>query len=392
MVTITHSPSRIIKVPELSEFDYSVNAVEQLVQINAGTTSDTVVQDANVRRTTLATIDNQFVIELYSINGSPDLLANCVLEVIGNNGSLTGNVVSRISDGSCRILVKHSWLTRSVTVDLVRTTGQFDAWLSYVNGSLAKNVYELMYSLANGKNSTHLPMFSTQNHGSASYIRNPNCWAGSIDLTCVSPWNSAGTTQLCATLISPRHYICAAHAAVPVGATVRFVTTDNTTVERTVTAIVSNIGYDTCVGVLNADVPNSISFAKVLPTNFREYIPTHTEYEIPVISIDQTKKALVKRILSVDYNFSLSPDKWLMSFGGCTAAAFSTLNENIIGGDSGHPSFLVVNGEACILTCWTGSTNGAAYNKMHTELNAAMTSLGGGYQLTIADLSSFTSY
>jgi hypothetical protein len=70
--------------------------------------------------------------------------------------------------------------------------------------------------------------------------------------------------------------------------------------------------------------------------------------------------------------------------------------ENIVGGDSGHPSCIIINNQLVIMTCtyggWSGQIAGPNYLAYHTEINAAMTSLGGGYQLTEIDLSGFPTY
>ena len=78
-------------------------------------------------------------------------------------------------------------------------------------------------------------------NATTNYVRNPNCWAYDIDLTCCSPWNMHPTLRLpngsltgssnhrAVTLISPRHVLAVRHADFypPVGSLVRFVTKNN---------------------------------------------------------------------------------------------------------------------------------------------------------------------
>ncbi|MEN9841224.1 MAG: hypothetical protein RL376_1024, partial [Verrucomicrobiota bacterium] len=68
--------------------------------------------------------------------------------------------------------------------------------------------------------------------------------------------------------------------------------------------------------------------------------------------------------------------------------------EEKIGGDSGNPAFLIINGQLVLLTCWTygGGGSGTSVHNQKAAINTLMTTLGGGYQLTPVDLSAFPSY
>jgi hypothetical protein len=66
----------------------------------------------------------------------------------------------------------------------------------------------------------------------------------------------------------------------------------------------------------------------------------------------------------------------------------SLFGENLIGGDSGNPAFLLVDGEAVLILTHHFSTGGPFYTAHFDAVNAAMAQLGGGYQLTEFDLCS----
>ena len=68
------------------------------------------------------------------------------------------------------------------------------------------------------------------------------------------------------------------------------------------------------------------------------------------------------------------------------SALRSPFTETLIGGDSGNPAFLLVNGEAILLLTHHYSTGGPFYTGHLAAVNAAMAQLGGGYQLTEAEL------
>lgn len=110
-------------------------------------------------------------------------------------------------------------------------------------------------------------------------------------MTPVATWNSEsaayGHSWRGQTLVSPRHYIGAAHWAVSTGTVLHFVTSDNTVVARTVTGRQTITGTDIIVGVLDSDVPGTIAFARILPDAWAAKLPTLPLFEYPVVSLDQ---------------------------------------------------------------------------------------------------------
>jgi hypothetical protein len=67
---------------------------------------------------------------------------------------------------------------------------------------------------------------------------------------------------------------------------------------------------------------------------------------------------------------------------------------DVIPGDSGSPSFVIINNSAVLLTQWTYGGAGQGDEDVYYAplINAAMTELGGGYQLTEIDLSAFPDF
>lgn len=398
MKRIGSTTGTVMRGPTKADADFALasQAVETLISSSGSsqTTVDDVVYDVE----TSATIDHEH-----------QLTATPLTQSVFDNGltyeSLDPSIatvsqagkVTRVSDGTARILATAKVgicnIRRRIDVAVSRQTGatsqQFN---SYASGSFARYASDAIDTRISGKTpSAAKPIYSTQNHAAATYVRNTGCWAADLDLTCCSPWNSSGANTRAGTLISPRHIAFAEHYQIGVGATVRFVAGDNTVVDRTMTArqsLSGGSGYETdiTIGLLDSDVPESISFARVLPANWATYLPSLSHaLRVPCLVLDQEEKALVADLTSLGS---------MASFAQPNDATRLSFYESIISGDSGNPAFLIDSSGLILVTTWTfgGAGSGPDYSDWLTGLNAILTSLGGGYQLTAADLSGFNTY
>ena len=282
--------------------------------------------------------------------------------------------------------------TESVVVSTSTSTpGQKDVFVEFALGSAARSAVDGIDSRISGKTSSAKPLFSTLNNSTPTYVRNASCWAAGVDMTCCSPWNSTGGQNMAGVLISPRHVLFAAHYQIAAGATIRFITAGGEAATRTVSATAKHPSYrpyfpDIAIGLLDSNVPGGISFAKILPAAWSSKFPNvATDRPIPCMVVDSEKKALVADLEAVGSTFRLAPP------GGTQRAAFF---ENMVVGDSGSPVFLVLSGEPVLLGVVTygGAGEGTFIGNQKDSVNAVMASLGGGYQLTEADLSGFYSY
>jgi len=277
-------PSQSFDKAPLASTKFRLRATPMLRVETPISITNIVVQDRNLMRfigETLITdyrVDIDYLVpgfgfDLITITSSDTnkLLApvNNIAQAVGT-GSVVLKASTEFGDFAMKLLIVN------------RITGTTSEVLqSYLLGSAARHAADAIDTRIAGKDATAKPIYSTQNHSGGIYVRNTNCWAYNLDLTCISPWNSTGGNGMAGTLISPRHVLFCEHVNFHpnVGATIRFVTTNNTVVTRTITALVTHPDYspfypDITIGVLNADVPTGISFAKILPQNWATYFPS----------------------------------------------------------------------------------------------------------------------
>jgi hypothetical protein len=317
-------------------------------------------------------------------------------------------IASFVSEGSCVF----KGVASSGETSLCKATAQqyttqdISNFLRYRGNSLAFHISNAVDQRIIGKNSSHRPLYTTQNHAAGIYVRNPDCFLSDIDLTCLSPWNSEGLTFMGGILVSPYHVLYCAHFGFypNVGHTVRFITQNNTVVTRTITGTLVHPNFDpngfsflydfTLIKLDEKIDPiiDGISYARVLPANWSDYLPSlSNNYTIPVIGTNQFERAGISqecRFLGTVFA-GLPPTGNRFNF-----------YEGMIRFDSGSPQFVIVNDQVVVLgpVTGSGSGNGSFVSYHMTALNNMMEQLGGldengdPYQLSIVDLSMFPTY
>lgn len=231
---------------------------------------------------------------------------------------------------------------------------------------------------------------------STAWTRNTPVWSDvgtNVDWTGVSPWHqpyiSSNTRyQMAGTLISPRHVILANHYRMPVDSTLLFVTNTNELVYRTLSNVATISGTDIIVGLLDSDVPDSVTYyplidESILESLVKKFEPT-SAYDIPMVVFDQEKKAIVHSLTGIDSSIIMHTPY--------TTGDKGTVSETIVSGDSGQPGFIVVDGRPILLFAHYSASFGPNLGNYISQINSAMTTLGGGYQVTEYDPTCFTEY
>lgn len=361
-----------------------------------GEMSSVTIGDANYTRYTPATVHNEYLLSLQAaVQGALDVAPafQSTDEAVATVDA--SGVVTVVSYGQCAIIARTRLWSQRVELDTTQRTGQtVDIWDSWVEGTPAYIVSQAVDSRIAGKTpAVAKPIFTTQNHATGEYVRNPNCWAADLDLTGISPWNSRSANKRAGTLIAPDVMICAMHYGFVAGDIVRFVKADGTVVDMTIrSGGVQNItGTDIQVCIFTESVPAGIAFYKVLPADamtsmFPRISSNETgvnlprdKHVLPVLAMDQEEKALVTDIEQMD---------WMVYCKYPADATRLSFNEPIIVGDSGNPAFLIFGDELLAVTTWWGGGGGSgpAFHHYITEINAAMTAGGSANSLTILSL------
>ena len=210
-----------------------------------------------------------------------------------------------------------------------------------------------------------------------------------LSATCIGFSNGLGGQGL-VTMVSPRHYLFATHMH-PEGYLTAFLDTNNVIYWRTTmqrvdipTNYTVGISNDISVGILNADLPPSVGFLQVLPTDYAKYLPTNNLSVVQGVGMNQNMRVFSQpmtfgdRIIFTDWN------------SGNAAPFGLTANWNVTirGGDSSDPEMFLVNNQLVLNShnFWAqggpnyGYAIGAINQYMHylSTNNAA----GSDYQLT----------
>lgn len=382
MTTFTPGNGLSFQPVDQAKFSYSLTVNVGYDDFDASTVV-MLVDDTNLTRITSDYSDPYYDIE---IHGDATGVA---LSALDATGTLNGSRLDRVSNGNCRVKANSFAKIAIADCDMTRINGNvYDEFISYEAGSLAQHLVASITALVGSKTSSAKPIYSTQNHAAATYVRNSACWAASINLTAFSPWNSREANYRAGVAITPRHTIQAAHYPLAVSDTIRFITTGNAVVTRTVSGINSISGSDIQIALLDSDLPASITPISFAPENLYDYLPSLQTFSVPMLATDYEEKAFIKE------NF---PAYWsnashFATFRNSPTDPFSRMTEAIISGDSGNPVCMVINGSPVIISHWLGIDYGPLYHTFLTEIAAALTSLGGGHSLSTVNLSSFTDY
>jgi len=379
--------SGIVNAPSLADYNFSLTLQEIPVVESGEVAQDVQDSDGILRQYTEATVRYDAQVVLNLINARSELKVFFSSKDV-SKATVDANTgyVTTVGSGLVDIFADSAFVTRKVTHNARTDTGDFyNSFFSYVDGSLGSALFNATLNILDGTESRNKLLFTTYNNSTFTYVRNPGVWTGDLDWTGVDAYNSTGGNQRGGMLISPRHFLMANHYHISNGALVVFVDNDNNVITRTMGDSLQIAGTDLRVGILDSDVPEEIAFYRVFPSNWNSYLK-YREY-IGIVVSDQENKALTQdwKTFKTDLGDTIIHVPSMDS-------PKSEVTEQLVGGDSSSPVFAILNGEMIAMGTHFGANVCPFVSYYHADVNTAMSTLGGGYQLTDVDLSSFPTY
>lgn len=395
MVSIVHDTNSGLVIRGLSAEE--APKIISNTQIDRVITSDTntqvIIDDAVYDRHTDATTVSDFNLVVESNETPIYTSTNSSVATVDVNGYIT-----YISDGTTTIYIDCIQQGKlGVELTLNTSGGQTtDVLVGWAEGSLADEVNSNVDNAIAGTDASLAKnIFSSQDHDNGIYSRNTSNWAYQWvqEMTCISPWNSAGVHTRAGTLITRRHIIHAAHYSLSTGHVMRFVDVNNVVHERTIVGAKSHPDYsphypDIRIAVLDSDLPASISHCKMAPSTLDDYF-TFTTTRHPCLLLDKEEKALIADLnyINTRIGFKYPTDPKRLEY-----------SETIIGGDSGNPSFIIIDDELVLLSVRTYGGAGAgtfvggqidAINQLIVDVDV-IAGDSTGYTVELKDLSGYT--
>jgi len=403
--------------------DYSVYVAETPGIVTQGTTTPRTTNDAVFNRITSAvTINNA---RYQAVNANPRY-PSCTWKSLNPDiASITPDgVVSGITNGVATFEVTGPFgkrrFTRTIALSAPSTV---DVFSNYVIGSLARHIVDAMTSMVAGKSPSDSTLLNystfSGDYANPVVVRNQSNIAAGIDLSGMSVFRSEGQNNgyWPGCLVTKRHYVAANHVTGGGASSYCWMAPNGTFEKATPLSVYHVPNTDLHIGYLDRDVPTSIKRFKILPANYRNYLPSARSLWIPSLSKrmvvgndgapgSNTPKYDSMRILPVrldtgpsNYFGDYTPYAIVPTAGNLDPSdPFRSWEVVLHNGDSSGPSWFLINGEPVLLGHYaeiTGSPHLADHiAELETQMNtlAALNGDGTSYSFSKIDLSSFPTY
>ena len=301
--------------------------------------------------------------------------------LIANGLDITGQAYGATDKSvNCLIFDKHGNSEVSLSV-----TGQSENSLAkYATSQINSRISSTMTVSANASMLTSFTDPAGVLYGGGfNASRSNSFWGEDIDFTSVSVWNTVGNgspldyRQRGATAITKRHIIMAKHFKLGVGADIYFVDPNGTWVSRRISAIADHASKDITVGVLDQDLPDNISFSKITPSDTNDYLNLDSSkgikgYYKPIVAGFDLEKQLI--LIQLTSAKNTSDNTSYNTAPSSLEDPYDNLAEKIVTGDSGQPLFIIISGEAVLLTShftanFSGAVVGPSYIASTSDIN-----------------------
>jgi len=392
MIVVSPDTEQVIG-PSSPDFGVIYDPVDTV--LSAEDTQDFDFNGATLTESTSASISRDATIEVASGSVEPvSVNSDSPLIEIAD-----GAIRSTGAPGVARILCRRGTTIKGINHQ-AGITGASSS-IKFKN-YLADSLGELLWSSVDNRltEGSNTPRFTSFNHASANYVPNPNLWASGLDFSGVSVWNSSSNNvRRGAVAVAPDIVVMANHFPVQNGGTVRYLDSGSQVVERTIAASRTIPNSDIRVGLLNSPLPETVTFYKVLPADYRNRL--WFEHQIPVVCPSQDMIIGLRETTHMDMPaYSQHPNAPSNHgvHGADNPFVGSNLPERVArrmdvrSGDSGQPCLYCLGNELILVGTWATASGFAAIKFYADQINAAIQDMGSGSTLSIVDLSGFTDF
>ena len=208
-----------------------------------------------------------------------------------------------------------------------------------------------------------------------------------LSATCIGYSNCMGGQGL-VTMVSPRHYLSATHMHME-GQLAAFLDTNNVIHWRRTLQRV-DVGNDTTVGILNADLPPSVGYLPVLPGDYTNQLRAAGSGYLQGLGMNQGLQ-----IFGEPMNFAFPPMITWNSSRTAPRGLTTNWNMALHGGDSSNPALLLVGNQLVLVSHNYFANGGPNYALQIEAINREMHYLstnnqaGSDYQLTLFPLTNW---
>jgi hypothetical protein len=385
---ITYDPTAPVIRGPLPQEDFTV-IVEQTPLAIGGSSSTQTTNDVTWTTQTGAISDNNF--RLLNANAAFESAtpAICTVDALGQ--------VTRLADGLADIRVTVQGLgTRKFTQQLTRTgsTTVKTGVQSLSAGSLLKYLHDQRSAILAASTPNAANQRAYMNADGSGGI-NPENMLLRTDVTGFTPLDLTPILFNAYRWITPKHRIFTYHTNPYWG--------DGSSVVQSGNSYGKKIFADT--GIVYEKFANISSICKLLPSNWRSYLPTlaNNLLDIPAWAHRQWVGAAASGEKYWMQAATLKSSSALVPADVSAATFAHPTNGNMgVGGDSGTPVFVGINGQAVLIghMSWSGGGLDREYGDKIADINAALveTATAGGdadpssYAVQTVDLSGFAAY
>lgn len=313
-----------------------------------------------------------------------------------NIAVLNGNIVDFVSNGEVKVNATDNRTSKQLTgtVREYISTPSVTEFNHFVTGSLAKALDDSILALISGKTaSSTTTSLTTSNNWIDTIVRNSELWCASVDITGMAlAFASAGGL----TAISPWHVLGAHHWF---SSSALFVDSNGSIVSRTIISSQRVGSTDIRIGLLDSALPATVTPLKVLPSNWRLYLPGHI-YGIGCAYLDQGNVGTSSQCGIIDtYGITTTLSQYCMLYTESSnsiakAAYYGTNVDPPLVYNSGSPVFAILEAIPILLGTWYYAGEAPMISDYITDINSVMTSLYGSntYQLQQINISSYPSF